>query len=148
MTACVDSGDWDMHQNVGAAVKGQQMYDHLTALATALAAFAADLGAAGLAKVTLITVSEFGRRVEQNGSHGLDHGYGNAMFLLGGTVNGGKVHGQWPGLSAGKLVDGDLAVTTDYRSVIGEILAKRCQVKNVTAVFPGAKASSLGVVRA
>ncbi|WP_067509743.1 DUF1501 domain-containing protein [Actinoplanes sp. TFC3] len=147
MSACVDSGDWDMHENLGAAGPGQKMYDHLAALAAALAAFAADLGPAGLGRVTLVTISEFGRRVQQNGSGGLDHGYGNAMLVLGGGVRGGKVYGRWPGLSAGDLVDGDLAVTTDYRAVIGEILKARCGVTDVSGVFPGVSPSTLGMVK-
>ncbi|GGQ39785.1 hypothetical protein GCM10010166_03320 [Couchioplanes caeruleus subsp. azureus] len=147
MTACVDSGDWDMHENLGTAAPGKRMYDHLADLAAALAAFARDLGPAGLGRVTLITISEFGRRVGQNGSGGLDHGYGNAMFVLGGGVKGGKVYGRWPGLAASRLVDGDLAVTTDYRAVIGEILRARCGLPDVAAVFPGVSASTLGLVR-
>ena len=146
MSACVDSGDWDMHENLGAAVPGKKMYDNLTKLATALAAFATDLGAAGLGRVTVVTVSEFGRRVQQNGSGGLDHGYGNAMLMLGGGVKGGRVHGRWPGLAPANLVAGDLAVTTDYRAVIGEILQKRCRVSDVRSVFPGVTPTSLGVV--
>jgi uncharacterized protein (DUF1501 family) len=147
MSACVDSGDWDMHENLGAAVAGRKMFDHLTDLALALAAFATDLGTAGLGRVTLVTISEFGRRVAQNGSGGLDHGYGNAMFVLGGGVKGGKVYGRWPGLAAANLVAGDLAVTTDYRSVIAEILRTRCGVTDVTGVFPGVTAGTLGLTR-
>jgi uncharacterized protein (DUF1501 family) len=146
MTATVDSGDWDMHENLGPAVAGRRMFDQLKALATALAAFAADLGPDGLRRVTLVTISEFGRRVTQNGSGGLDHGYGNAMFVLGGGVKGGKVYGQWPGLTAAQLRDGDLAVTTDYRAVIGEILRARCGVGDPAAVFPGVTLSTLGIV--
>ncbi|MDT5030144.1 MAG: hypothetical protein QOC94_315 [Actinoplanes sp.] len=148
MSACVDFGDWDMHEDLGTAVAGKRMFDHLNGLALALAAFATDLGATGLGKVTLLTISEFGRRVGQNASGGLDHGYGNAMFLLGGAVQGGRVHGRWPGLAPASLVDGDLAVTTDYRAVIGEILSTRCGVGDVSGVFPGVKASSLGLARA
>ncbi|MGK5679080.1 DUF1501 domain-containing protein [Actinoplanes sp. URMC 104] len=143
MTATVDSGDWDMHENLG-----RKMPDHLGDLARALAAFATDLGPDGLGRVTLVTISEFGRRVAENGSGGLDHGYGNAMFLLGGHVRGGKVHGRWPGLAPAKLVGGDLAVTTDYRSVIAEILRVRCGLSSTAAVFPGVKPATLGVVTA
>ncbi|KUL29556.1 hypothetical protein ADL15_27695 [Actinoplanes awajinensis subsp. mycoplanecinus] len=146
MTATVDSGAWDMHENLGIAQPGRRMHDELAKLAAAIAAFATDLGAEGLRRVTLITISEFGRRVGQNGSGGLDHGYGNAMFVLGGGVRGGKVYGTWPGLAAARLRDGDLAVTTDYRAVIGEILRARCGVGNLSAVFPGVTASSLGLV--
>ncbi|SDT76903.1 DUF1501 domain-containing protein [Actinoplanes derwentensis] len=144
----VDSGDWDMHENLGAAVAGRRMFDQLKALATGLAAFAADLGEDTLRRVTLITVSEFGRRVAQNGSGGLDHGYGNAMFVLGGNVKGGKVYGRWPGLADAQLRDGDLAVTTDYRAVIGEILRARCGVSATASVFPGVDPATLGIVTA
>ena len=147
MTACIDSGDWDIHENLGAAVPGKRMHDKLAQLAAALAAFALDLGSTGMKKVTLVTVSEFGRRVQQNGSHGLDHGYGNAMLLLGGGVVGGKVHGRWPGLAERYLVDGDLAVTTDYRAVIGEILHKRCGLSRLRSVFPDVRGTTSGVVR-
>jgi uncharacterized protein (DUF1501 family) len=99
-----------------------------------------------MSRVTLVTISEFGRRVRQNGSGGLDHGYGNAMFVLGGGVKGGRVYGRWPGLGPARLVDGDLAVTTDYRSVIAEILQKRCGVGSTAGVFPGVKPSALGLV--
>ncbi|GIE27611.1 hypothetical protein Ait01nite_006560 [Actinoplanes italicus] len=147
-SATLDSGDWDMHENLGPAVAGRRMFDQLKALAGALAAFAADLGPDGLRRVTLVTISEFGRRVTQNGSGGLDHGYGNAMFVLGGGVKGGKVYGRWPGLTSTQLRDGDLAVTTDYRAVIGEILRARCGVGDLATVFPGVTASNLGVVSA
>jgi uncharacterized protein (DUF1501 family) len=145
-TATLDCGDWDMHEDLGAAVAGKRYYDNLNALASALAAFAADLGPAGMRKVTLVTVSEFGRRAAQNGSGGLDHGYGNAMLLLGGNVKGGKVYGRWPGLAPAQLVDGDLAVTTDYRAVISEVLRGRCGLKDASAVFPGVTTSTLGLV--
>jgi uncharacterized protein (DUF1501 family) len=146
MTATVDYGDWDMHENLGRATSGQRMHSHLAEFATALAAFAKDLGADGLSRVTLITLSEFGRRVGENASRGLDHGNGNAMFVLGGGVRGKKVYGTWPGLASGKLIDGDLRGTTDYRSVIGEILQKRCGHGSLAPVFPGVKPTSFGLV--
>ncbi|MCA2212105.1 DUF1501 domain-containing protein [Jidongwangia harbinensis] len=146
--AAVDSGDWDMHEGLGTAVKGQRMYDNLHATATALAAFAADLGPAGLANVTLVTVSEFGRRVTENGSRGVDHGHGNAMLLLGGGVRGGRVYGPWPGLAPGALMDGDLAAVTDYRAVIGEVLQKRCGLGSLSEVFPSVAPSSFGLAAA
>jgi len=147
-TATLDCGDWDMHEDLGAAVAGKRFYDRLSALATALAAFAADLGPDGMRKVTLVTISEFGRRAAQNGSGGLDHGYGNAMLLLGGNIKGGKVYGQWPGLAPTQLVDGDLAVTTDYRAVLAEVLRARCGLTDTSSVFPGVTTSTLGLVSA
>ncbi|WP_250035196.1 DUF1501 domain-containing protein [Paractinoplanes maris] len=147
-TAAVDCGDWDMHEGLGQAVKGQRMYDNLTDLALALAAFATDLGPDGMSSVTLLTISEFGRRVQENGSRGADHGHGNAMLLLGGGVKGGKVYAKWPGLAPGALVAGDLAATTDYRSVIGEILQKRCGLGSLGPVFPSVTPSTFGLVTA
>lgn len=146
--AAVDSGDWDMHEGLGTAVKGQRMYDNLFEMSSALAAFAGDLGPAGMASVTLVTVSEFGRRVRENGSRGADHGNGNAMLLMGGGVRGGKVYGTWPGLAPAALVAGDLAATTDYRMVLGEILQKRCGLGALDAVFPGVAPSSFGLAAA
>ena len=142
--AAVDVGDWDMHVNLGRPDSGW-MFTKLTELGQALAAFARDLGA-GLDNVTLVTLSEFGRRVAENGSGGLDHGHGNVSLLLGGGVVGGKVHGIWPGLSAPALVNGDLAGTTDYRTILAEILEKRCRMPAST-VFPGLPSTRLGVVR-
>ncbi|MDQ3629214.1 MAG: DUF1501 domain-containing protein [Actinomycetota bacterium] len=117
----IDYGSWDMHTKLGTLTYGP-MQSMVTELGSALAAFFTDLGAVG-DTVTLATVSEFGRRVEENGEGGLDHGYGNCMLLLGGGVNGGKYHGRWPGL--GNLVEGDLAVNLDHRSVFAEILRTR-----------------------
>lgn len=146
--AAVDSGDWDMHEGLGAAAKGQRMHDNLASTAEALAAFAGDLGPEGMNKVTLVTVSEFGRRVAENASRGVDHGNGNAMLVMGGGVRGGTVYANWPTLAPGALTDGDLAVTTDYRSVIGEILQQRCGFGSLTEVFPGATPSSFGLAAA
>jgi uncharacterized protein (DUF1501 family) len=147
VTAAVDCGDWDMHEGLGTVVKGQRMYDNLADLAAALAAFTTDLGA-GMKDVTVLTISEFGRRVQENASHGADHGHGNAMLLLGGGIRGGKVYTNWPGLSPGALVDGDLAATSDYRSVIGEVLQKRCGFGALGGVFPGVKPTSFGFAAA
>ncbi|NHC46395.1 DUF1501 domain-containing protein [Motilibacter aurantiacus] len=143
--AAVDLGGWDMHEGVG-GVDGGWMARQLDQLARGLAAFAADLGEA-FSRTTVVTLSEFGRRVQENGSGGLDHGNGNAVLLLGGGVAGGRVHGRWPGLSAGSLVEGDLAGTTDYRTLLAEILEARCGVPART-VFPGLAPARLGVVRA
>ncbi|WP_432561625.1 DUF1501 domain-containing protein [Kineococcus sp. SYSU DK003] len=141
----LDYGDWDMHANMG-RVEAGWMRDKLTELSSALAAFATDLGPS-FASTTLATLSEFGRRVGENASGGLDHGHGNAVLLLGGGVVGGRVHGLWPGLGADRLVDGDLAGTTDYRAVIGEILQKRCGAGSLSTIFPGFTGGQLGVVR-
>jgi uncharacterized protein (DUF1501 family) len=112
------------------------MVDHLTELSRSLAAFATDLGAR-TADVTLVTLTEFGRRVEENGSGGTDHGFGQVVMMLGGGVRGGVVHGSWPSLAPGALIDGDLNGTTDYRTLLAEVLEKRCRASGVGSVFPG-----------
>ncbi len=144
--ATVDFGNWDMHQNMGDGTDGW-MFNQLTELSEALAAFAAELGD-HLNRVTVVTLSEFGRRLAENGSGGLDHGHGNAVLIMGGAVNGGRVYGRWPGLSAGALDDGDLAATTDYRSVMAEILTARCGISATSSVFPGHRPATLGLVTA
>jgi uncharacterized protein (DUF1501 family) len=143
--ASVDFGDWDMHEGIGAPDDGR-LHDQLDELARCLVAFATDLGPL-LDDLTLVTLSEFGRRAQENGSGGTDHGHGNAVFLLGGGVVGGTVHGRWPGLSDADLVDGDLAGATDYRQLLAEVLTARCGVGSVGAVFPGLAAAPVGVVR-
>lgn len=143
--AAVDYGDWDMHQDLGGFDRGW-MSSKLTELAQALAAFHADLGPK-MATTTVMTLSEFGRRAAENGSGGLDHGHGNLMLMMGGGVVGGRVHGRWPGLGDRALDDGALAGTTDYRSVVGEVLTKRCGAGSLSDVFPGFGGAPLGVVR-
>ena len=143
--ATVDVGNWDMHVDLGQSDTGW-MFRQLTDLAQALAAFAADLGSQ-LNNVTLVTLSEFGRRAGENGSGGFDHGHGNVCFVLGGGVNGGKVYGRWPGLSEHALDDGDLAGTTDYRTILAEILSKRGNLP-IASVFPKFAARPLGLVKA
>ncbi len=142
--AAVDYGDWDMHVDQGSVDAGW-MRDHLTELSEALAAFGTDMGA-GLDGVTLVTLTEFGRRVEENGSGGTDHGFGQAVLLLGGGVKGGQIHGTWPGLAPGDLIDGDLNATTDYRALLAEILEKRCGAGTVADIFPGIGGGRPGVV--
>lgn len=91
-----------------------------------------------MSRLMVVTMSEFGRRAYENGSLGTDHGHGSMMMVLGGHVNGGTVHGQWPGLQKGQLIGpGDLAVTTDYRDVLSEILVKRLNNPAVEDIFPG-----------
>ncbi|MCI2237025.1 DUF1501 domain-containing protein [Paenibacillus sp. TRM 82003] len=141
----VDYGDWDMHANFGHVDRGW-MFDKLTELSGALAAFATDLGPK-FASTTIMTLSEFGRRVQENASWGLDHGHGNAVLLLGGGVVGGRVHGRWPGLAPERLLDGDLPGTTDYRAIIAEVLQKRLGAGSLSSVFPGLGGDRLGVVR-
>ncbi|SDQ10104.1 Uncharacterized conserved protein, DUF1501 family [Quadrisphaera sp. DSM 44207] len=145
--AAVDYGDWDMHNDLGRHDRGW-MRDKLAELASALAAFAADLGPR-MSGVTLLTLSEFGRRAGENGSGGLDHGHGNLVLMMGGGVVGGRVHGRWPGLSTTALDDGALAGTTDFRGIVGEVLQKRCGAGSLGDVFPGfSGGTGLGLVRA
>jgi uncharacterized protein (DUF1501 family) len=143
----LDYGTWDMHSNVGTldSKGGGSMKMMVSGLAKALAAFFDDLGKLGN-RVTLVTLTEFGRRVEENGARGLDHGWANATFVLGGGVKGGTYHGTWPGLGAGDLEDGDLKVTTDYRSVLTEIVGKRFPSVSTSQVFPGFHSEKVGVM--
>ena len=132
--AAVDLGGWDTHVRQG-ALEGD-MPDLLAELSQGLAALYKDLGEA-MKKVTIVTMSEFGRRVAENGGGGTDHGHGNVMFVMGGGVNGGKVYGDWPGISKDKLDGpGDLAITTDFRDVLGEIVQKRMLNDKLSEVFP------------
>jgi uncharacterized protein (DUF1501 family) len=142
--ASVDYGDWDMHAGMG-DVDGGWMKDHLAELSQALSAFATDLGSK-LSDVTLVTLTEFGRRMQENGSGGTDHGFGQTVLLMGGGVIGGQVHGTWPGLAPGSLIDGDLMSTTDYRTLLAEVLEKRCRAGSVGQVFPDVGSERLGVV--
>ncbi|WP_327005337.1 DUF1501 domain-containing protein [Dactylosporangium sp. NBC_01737] len=143
--AALDVGGWDMHTNLG-RVDGGDMRNSLTNLSEAIGAFATDLGPL-LDNTTIITMSEFGRRVQENGNVGVDHGHGNAMLLLGGGLNGGKVHGNWPGLSAGALDQGDVAGANDYRDILAEMLKKRFNVQDSAAIFPNHQFKTLGVFK-
>ncbi|MBA2414428.1 MAG: DUF1501 domain-containing protein [Geodermatophilaceae bacterium] len=142
--ATVDVGGWDIHSNAGPA-QGGDMTDHLTELGATLAAFAADLGSR-LGQVTVLTMSEFGRRVAENGSGGTDHGHGNAMMVLGGSVAGGSVYGGWPGLGPSALVDGDLAGVNDYRDVLFEVSKAQLGLGSIDPVFPSHRYSPLGLM--
>ena len=137
----VDQGDWDMHSDLGGAERGW-MVNNVRDLAKSLAAFLGDLGDQA-SKVTVVTISEFGRRVVENASRGLDHGYGNVMLVAGAGVKGGKYYGSWPGLTADD--DADLLVTTDYRSVLAEVVATRFGA-STAAVFPSFQPESVGVM--
>ena len=135
--AFTDVSGWDTHQNQG-AVNGQ-LADRLRDFSNSIAAFWRDMGDAA-ANIMVVTMSEFGRTARENGTGGTDHGHANAMFVLGAEVKGGKVHGRWPGLAHEQLNEGrDLALTTDYRQVLGEIVTRTLGANNLELVFPGAK---------
>jgi uncharacterized protein (DUF1501 family) len=131
----VDTGGWDNHVNEGGA-QGQ-MSNLLRDLGQGLAAFHQDLGDR-MEDVVVVTMSEFGRTAHENGNRGTDHGHANCMFVMGGPVKGGKVYGKWPGLGPGQLNEGrDLALTTDFRSVLGEVINGHLGASNLHSVFPG-----------
>jgi uncharacterized protein (DUF1501 family) len=145
--ACVDLGGFDTHFGQGGIDFGLAggLADPLRSLGAGLAAFAKDLGPR-FDEVTVIALTEFGRRAYENTALGTDHGSASAMFLLGGGLRGGKVLGKWPGLAKDRLFEeSDLAVTTDYRSVLAEVLAKRCAATDLGAVFPGFRPEPIGV---
>jgi len=105
-------------------------------LSQSLAAFYQDMGDR-MGDIVVVTMSEFGRTAKENGNRGTDHGHANCMFVMGGDVKGGRVYGKWPGLDEHQLNEGrDLALTTDFRSVVGEILTKHLGVKDLAPVFP------------
>jgi uncharacterized protein (DUF1501 family) len=132
--AFTDVGGWDTHAAEGGP-QGQ-LANNLRQIAQAIAAFARDLGSR-MSDVTLVTMSEFGRTVRENGNRGTDHGHANVMLLLGGGVKGGKVYGKWPGLAPEHLYENrDLAITTDFRDVFAEVLTKRLGVASLSSVFP------------
>jgi uncharacterized protein (DUF1501 family) len=133
--AFADVGGWDTHVNQGA---GQgQLAGRLDDFSRSIAALVTDLGDR-MADTVVLTMSEFGRAVGENGNRGTDHGHGNAMMVLGGGVRGGRVHGKWPGLSREHRFEGrDLAVTTDFRDVFGEIVVRHLGVADARPIFPG-----------
>ncbi|HYA61837.1 MAG TPA: DUF1501 domain-containing protein, partial [Candidatus Sulfotelmatobacter sp.] len=131
----LDCGGWDNHVNEGGA-QGQ-LANLLRDLGQSLAAFHQDMGDR-MADIVVVTMSEFGRTAKENGNRGTDHGHANCMFVMGGDVKGGRVYAKWPGLEEHQLNEGrDLALTTDFRSVAGEILTKHLRVKDLEPVFPG-----------
>ena len=133
--AFTESGNWDHHVNEGGTTG--LLAGRLDDLARGLAALATDLGDR-MADVLVLTMSEFGRAVAENGNRGTDHGHGNAMLVLGGGVRGGRVYGEWPGLDRDDRFEGrDLAVTTDFRDVFGEVLVRHLGVEDTGPVFPG-----------
>ena len=136
-TAFTDIGGWDTHHNQG-SVNGD-LANRLKDFSEGIAAFWRDMGD-DAENITLVTMSEFGRTAEQNGTGGTDHGHANVMFVLGGNVKGGKVYGKWPGLAREQLNESrDLAVTTDFRQVLAEAVTGTLGVTNLDFTFPGAK---------
>jgi uncharacterized protein (DUF1501 family) len=133
--AFAESGNWDHHVNEGAAVG--QLATRLDDFGRGIAALVRDLDDR-MQDIVVLTMSEFGRAVAENGNRGTDHGHGNAMFILGGSVRGGKVYGKWPGLAREQRYEGrDLAVTTDFRAVFDEVVHQHLGLTNTRAVFPG-----------
>jgi uncharacterized protein (DUF1501 family) len=136
----VDLGGWDTHEYQGDGGAGY-FANQVGQLSDGLAAFYTDLtnhnGIDHTQRLTVVVMSEFGRSFGQNASRGTDHGHGNVMIVMGGTVNGGKVYGQWPGLATEQLYDRrDLDITTDYRRVLSEILIRRLGNPNLGTIFP------------
>ncbi len=140
--ATLDLGGWDTHERQGDGSTGYFADSLLGPLAEGLAALYTDLdgpcGSDYNNHTVIVVMSEFGRRLKENANRGTDHGHGSAMFVLGGSVKGGRVYGQWPGLRNDQLYDrADLAITTDYRRVLSEILVRRMGNPNISTVFPG-----------
>lgn len=132
--AFAEVGGWDTHSNEGSS-RGQ-LANLLRDFGQSIAALATDLGKQ-MDDVVILTMSEFGRTARENGTRGTDHGHANAMFILGNSVKGGKVYGDWKGLSSSQLNEGrDLAVTTDFRDVFGEVAYKHLGNKNLDKIFP------------
>jgi hypothetical protein len=140
-------GDWDMHANMGNLENGW-LTSYLADLGGSIAAFRQDLGVLW-SRVTVVTITEFGRRVSQNQSTGTEHGWGTSTFVAGGGVNGGKIHGRFPGLDDKQLKDGDLVVTADYRSLLTEILTRRAGITadGAAQVFPNFRPEVLSVMK-
>ncbi len=139
--AFADMGGWDTHVN-----ETPQLGNLLTQFGQALGAFHDDLGER-MKDVVVVTMSEFGRTAKENGNAGTDHGHANVMFAFGGEVKGGRMYGPWPGLAPEQLYEGrDLAVTTDFRDVLGEVVSGHLGVKQMASVFPGHQLASRGLL--
>jgi uncharacterized protein (DUF1501 family) len=133
--AFTDIGGWDTHVNEGNA-RGQLSL-RLQEFGAGIAALVQDLGQR-MDDVVVLTMSEFGRTVRENGNRGTDHGHANAMFVIGNSVRGGKIYGDWPGLKSSQLYEGrDLALTTDFRDVFGELASKHLGTQSLNKIFPG-----------
>jgi uncharacterized protein (DUF1501 family) len=142
--AFADVGGWDTHVNQGGATG--QLANRLGDFAQSIAALTQDLGDR-MDDVVILTMSEFGRMARENGSAGTDHGHAGSMFVIGGKVRGGRVHGRWPGLAREQLFEGrDLALTTDFRSVFGEVVQTHLGLRDTAALFPGFTPTPLGLL--
>lgn len=139
--AFADVGGWDTHVNQGGGTG--QLATRLRDFGDSIGAFVTDLGDR-MDDVVILTMSEFGRMARQNGTGGTDHGHAGAMFVIGSQVQGGKVHGRWPGLEQEQLYEGrDLALTTDFRAVFSEVLAQHLGATDLSRVFPGYESKRL-----
>jgi uncharacterized protein (DUF1501 family) len=145
--AFADVGGWDTHVNQGSSTG--QLAQRLDDFSKSIAALVTDLGDR-MDDVVIMTMSEFGRMARENGNRGTDHGHAGALFVIGGHVKGGKVHGKWPGLEPEQLYEGrDLALTTDFRSVFAEVVSDHLGARALDRIFPGFAAlprDFLGVV--
>jgi uncharacterized protein (DUF1501 family) len=140
--AFADVGGWDTHVNQGSSTG--QLAQRLADFSQSIAALVTDLGDR-MDDVVIMTMSEFGRMARENGNRGTDHGHAGALFVIGGHVKGGKVHGKWPGLEAEQLYEGrDLALTTDFRSVFAEVVSHHMGARALDRIFPGFAASPSG----
>jgi uncharacterized protein (DUF1501 family) len=140
--AALEVGGWDTHAN-----EVPDLDKLLTSAAQSLAAFMTDLGPVRRSRVTVIVMTEFGRRVAMNDSAGADHGHGGLIWLLGGGVVGGKVHGKWTRLSATTLDNGDVPGVNNMFDVLGEVVQKRLGVATLSTIFPNHAATALGVAK-
>jgi uncharacterized protein (DUF1501 family) len=141
--AFAEIGGWDHHQSEPA-----QLFNVLRQFGGALAAFCTDMGDR-MEDIVLVTMSEFGRTARENGNNGTDHGHGDVMFVMGGPVRGGKIYGKWPGLEEEQLYERrDLAVTTDFRAVLSELVTGQLGAVDLSQVFPGYRAGEpLGLLK-
>jgi uncharacterized protein (DUF1501 family) len=145
--AFADIGGWDHHVNeMGPRASEGQLANLLRDYGQALSAFWRDMGDR-MADVAVVTMSEFGRTARENGNRGTDHGHANCMFVMGGAVKGGKVYGKWPGLEREQLYEGrDLALTTDFRDVLGEMVSHHLGNPSLSGIFPGHTPRPVGLV--
>lgn len=143
--ASISIGGWDTHDNMGDPAVGE-MRTLLAGLDAALGAFQADLDARGISDVTTVTMTEFGRRVAENGNTGTDHGFGCVMLVMGARVNGGQVYGSWAGLSPEVIgARGDVVPNVDFRSVLGDCARSTLGIANPSSLFPGYTYTPVGV---